>query len=903
MRSQDGYTGPGGMPTVGVAMASPFQKRWVRVLAIVLAVLVAVLFVVSLVLDSILTKRAQAEAATLSQQLGRPISIGRVSTSFLTGLGASVSTLEVGAGPDEGVPLAQVKEVAVKVGALRALFSLGKDIVIRSVEVDQPVVNVVRFRDGTTNLERLQTRLAEQEKSKPAEPPSTEERDLSAVRVDHAEVNDGRVRLVDRSTGQTRELGISDLDVTIDDLRAGKPLDVMVKAALLADKQNLELRLHTAPLPKSLVPTPERVMVKIQPVDLAPLGPFLPKDARLEAGRLDADWTAELGAAVTGGKGPTKAKGGIHARGLRFAGTGTSPIDVTLDTDLDGNAETGDLDIRTLALAVGKAGITGKGRVRNLASEKPSIENFEIVGHDLDPAEISRSFPALAKALKGQAAGPIGLTIRGSGTQAAPTLAVMLDFTPVRLAVPQQLSKAAGAPMKLVTNLRGAGKNTYRFDADLDLAGADLRPGQLLDKPPGRPMALSLKGSASRGGTTRVKLDQWSLHVLDDTLGGTASVELQGEGKRATTTFALDARAPKLDADALLLQTESSKQPEPPPADPHRFDGYRGKIHIEVASLLFHKVPWKNLVLDASMQDDLVKVERFSMDAAGGQVRLDGTSVRLGPVEKPWDVKLAVKSLDLAQALTFGGKGNAFAGIFDGNIALAGKGTTLTAVERTVDGKIDGNLKNGAFLGADLVSSVAGPLAKALPFATKSLGGLGGEGGRTSLGENLGIAMTVDNGVAKLTKPINLQLPQANISLGGGVGLSGALALAGTVALTPQTIKSLTGGKVTPPEPIPVALSLSGPAWAPQITGLDVKPAALTIAKLAGASTLRGLLGESDVGKAAGGVLGGALGGSGNAGTDQQPTHGEQKAQSEAEQLRQQAAEEARKRLQGLFGK
>src|SRR5262249_1448727 len=150
---------------------------------------------------------------------------------------------------------------------------------------------------------------AAQEKSKPAEPPSTEPRDLSAVRVDHAEVNNGRVRLVDHSSGQTRELGISDLDITVDDLRAGKPLDVVVKAALLADKQRLELRLHTAPLPKSLQPAPQHVMVKIQPVDLAPLGPFLPKDARLEAGRLDADWTAELGAAVTGGKGPTKAKG------------------------------------------------------------------------------------------------------------------------------------------------------------------------------------------------------------------------------------------------------------------------------------------------------------------------------------------------------------------------------------------------------------------------------------------------------------------------------------------------------------------------------------------------------------------------------------------------------------------
>ena len=880
-------------------MPSPFQKRWVRVLSIVVAALVAVVFVLSLVLDSILTKRAQAEAATLSQQLGRPISIGRVSTSFLTGLGATVSSVEVGAAAGEGVPLAQVKEVAVKVGALRALFSLGKDIVIRSVEVTEPMVNVVRLQDGTTNLERLQARLAEQEKAKPAEPPSNEPKDLSAVRVDHAEITDGRVRLVDHSTGKTRELGISDLDVTIDDLRAGKPLDVVVKAALLTEKQNLELRLHTAPLPNSLQPTPEKVVLKVQPVDLAPLGPFLPKDARLEAGKLDADWTAELGAAVPGGKGPTKAKGGIHARGLRFAGTTAAPVDLMLDTDLDGNAESGDLDIRTLAFALGQAGITGHGRVRNLASEKPSIENFEIVGHDLDPAVIGRSFPAVAKAVKGQVAGPIGLTVRGSGTQAAPTLAITLDFTPVRLAIPEQLAKAAGAPMTLVTQLHGAGKNTYRFDANLDLAGADLRPGQLLDKPPGRPMALSLKGMASRGAETRVKLDQWTLRVLDDTLSGTASLEMAGEGKRATTTFALDARAPKLDADALLLQSEASKPPPPPPADPHRFDGYRGKVHAEVASLVFHKVPWKNLLLDATMQDDLVKVDRLSIDAAGGQVRLDGTSVRLGPVDKPWDLKLGVKSLDLAQALTFGGKGKAFAGIFDGNIALAGKGTTLTAVEKTLDGKIDGNLKNGAFLGADLVSTVAGPLAKALPFATKSLG----ESGRTPLGENIGIALAVDNGMAKLTKPLEVKLPQADINLGGAVGLSGTLALAGTVALTPETIKSLTGGKVTPPEAIPVALSLGGQAWSPQVTGLDIKPAALTIAKLAGTSALKGLLGESDIGKTAGGLLGGALGGSGSAGTDQPATAGEQKAQSDAEKMRQQAAEEARKRLQGLFGK
>jgi AsmA protein len=147
--------------------------------------------------------------------------------------------------------------------------------------------------------------------------------------------------------------------------------------------------------------------------------------------------------------------------------------------------------------------------------------------------------------------------------------------------------------------------------------------------------------------------------------------------------------------------------------------------------------------------------------------------------------------------------------------------------------------------------------------------------------------------MAKLTKPLDIKLPQADINLGGSVGLSGTLALAGTVALTPATIKTLTGGKVTPSEPIPIALGLGGPAWAPQITGLDIRPAALGIAKAAGASALKGVLGDSDIGKAAGGILGGVLGGgSGTGGSEQQQpaTQGEQKAQSDAEKMRQQAA-------------
>jgi AsmA protein len=870
-------------------MASFLQKRWVRVAGIVVAVLVVVLFIASLLLDGVLTRKAQAEATLYSQRLGRPIKLERVSTRILTGLGATVSGVEVGPASGEELPLAQVQRVDVRVAALRALFSLGKDIEIRSIEIRQPVVNVLRLRDGTTNLAKLQSRLAQLQPEKPETKAAPQ--DLSAIRVGHAELVDGRIRLVDHTGGAPRELTISDLDVTLDDLRAGQPLDVVVKAAVLAQAQNLELRLHTAPLPNSLQPTPERIVLKVQPVDLAPLGPFLPKDVGLEAGRLDADWAAELGAAVPGGTGPTRAKGGVHARGLRFSATGAAPLDVALDTDLDGNAETGDLDIRTLAFAAGPAGITGHGRVRGLASERPIIENFEIVGHDLDPAVLGRSFPPLARALKGQVSGPIGLRVNASGTQTEPSLAMTLDFTPVRMAIPEQLAKAAGAPMQLVAKVRGAGRNTYRFDADAQLSGVDLRPGMLLDKPPGKPLQLTARGTLQRGSTTHLKLDTWTVRVLDDVVSGTAAVDMEGRGKQASTKFLLTAKAPRLDADALLLESKAAPAPAGPSPDPHRFDGLRGNLHAEVQTLIFHKVTWHNLLADVTVVDDLATVTRLSLDAVGGQLRADGTTVRLGPADHPFDLKLSARGLDLAQTLTFGGKGKAFAGTFDGAVALSGRGTTASALEKTLSGTVNGNLKNGAFLGADLVSSVAGPLGKALPFASKLK-----DAGTTSLGDSLAIALTVDKGVARLNKPIVVNTPAAALNLGGAVGLGGQLDLGGTVGLTPSTVESLTGGRVKPPENIPLALTLSGPAWAPQIGGLDVKPAALTIAKLAGGNAIQSLLGNK-AGGAASSFLspGGGTGGS-------QP-QGQDGNRSESERLKQQAEQEAKKSLQNLFGK
>src|SRR5690242_19529558 len=101
-------------------MADPLpRRRWPKVLAGVVLVLV----VGSLVLDRVLTSQARRQADELSARLGRPVTIGAISTKVLTGFGVRVTDVGIGAGPGEGAPLLELKRAEVRVGLLRALFS------------------------------------------------------------------------------------------------------------------------------------------------------------------------------------------------------------------------------------------------------------------------------------------------------------------------------------------------------------------------------------------------------------------------------------------------------------------------------------------------------------------------------------------------------------------------------------------------------------------------------------------------------------------------------------------------------------------------------------------------------------------------------------------------------------
>ncbi|TMA21145.1 MAG: AsmA family protein, partial [Deltaproteobacteria bacterium] len=809
------------------------MKRWQKAVAIVVAVVVVLVIILSFVLDGILTSKAREQAQELSQEWGRPVQIGGVATKLLTGLGVRVSDVQIGAASGEDVPLVALERVEVRVALLRALFSGGKSVQVHSAEVQGLTVNVERLSDGTTNLQRFQDKLAESSEKKAKD---EKQSDLSFLRVDHAALREGKVAFIDKATRGAKELAVQHLDVEVNDLRSGKPLEVLLKAAVLADKQNLEVRVKTAPLPVTLTPMPTSVALHVNPpIDIGPLGPFAGKDIGLESGTLDADFDAQLGAAVPGGSGPTAVKGVIKLAGLRFAGAeGGKKLDVVLDTDLKGDAAAGDMRIDKLRLDLGPAGITGHGTAKGLTSPSPRIEGLEIVSHDLDPARLAAYYPPLRKSLGDMFAGPIGLTVRASGTQAAQALELRVDLTPVRVTVPEQMAKAAGAPMTLVAHAKGAAANNgpIRFDAKLDLAGVDLRPGQSLDKKPGGRLDLSVEGTrktnkSSTDPEQRIELADVKAHVLDDELQGKGWVEMKGAGAKATKQFDLDLASSHLDLDRMLMPT--TKKKESKPLDPASFKGLSGHAKVQIARLTMKKQTVTDIVADVVVEEDHVKVNTAQLKAFGGTVNAGGTEMRLAHPDDPFHLVTKLDNVGLENLVALGSSHKLVAGKFNGTIDLRGAGD----LEKTLAGVLDGNVLDGVFYGKDILGSVTGPLSKALP---SGLAGKTTQGGITNLGQKLPFGVTIDKGVAKLKDPITISRPEAEMSFSGGMRMDGTLDLPGTVSLSPETISTITGGKVKPASAIPVTLKLVGPAWSPTVADLDLKPAVNEIVKQGGAA-------------------------------------------------------------------
>src|ERR1041384_5588093 len=293
----------------------------------------------------------------------------------------------------------------------------------------------------------------------------------------------------------------------------------------------------------------------------------------------------------------------------------------------------GDVQIDKLKLDIGPASITGQGGAKGLNTDSPQIAGLQLQSHDLDPQKLAAYYPPLRKQLGNQFAGPVGITVHGSGQ----TLEVKIDLTPVKVTVPDQLTKAAGQPMTIVAHLSAA----QRVDAKIDLEGVDLRPGQSVDKSPGQRLNVALTGT--RKGE-RIDIADLKAHIIDD--------ELEGRGFYDQGKFDLALQSSHLDLDKILLPGKAAKKEEKPP-DPKTYAGLDGHAGVKIDRLTYKKQTVTDIVADVTMKEDDVKVNTASLKAFGGTASAGGTELKLAHPKEPFHVvtKLAGVGLESLVAL------------------------------------------------------------------------------------------------------------------------------------------------------------------------------------------------------------------------------------------------------------
>jgi AsmA protein len=824
--------------------------------------------------------------------------------------------VRIGAGAGEPRALFELDRAEVKLALFRALTSAGRDVRVRSAELQGVRANVVRLKDGATNVDRLSEAMARNAPpAPPAEPAAPADggkpADLSMIRVEHAALLDGRIAFVDEAAGG-KELFVDDLDLVVDGLAAGAPLDVVLKAGILSATQNLELRVHAPPLPATLTPSPDRVTLKVQPVDLTPLAPFAPREAGFRGGHLTADLDVALGAAVPGGSGPTTVRGGFAATALRFAGQeGGRALDVVLDADVDADVQKGDLSIGKLLLSFGPAALEGKGKVAGLLTERPRIEGLRVVSRNLDLAALTPYYPPLPKLVGGTLAGPIGLSVEAAGTAERPVVELRADLTPVRIAFPGTVEKAAGGKLALLARVHGATAGTLRFDAEGDLGGVDLRPGGTLAKKPGDRLTFATRASRSAaGGAQKLELASFTLGLMEMDVKARGTTELSPNATRFDLAVEID----RVDVDGLLLPSKGEKAekgappakgaPAPAAQAPAAkgggaspFAGLDGTASLRIGSVLASKQTLSDVRAAVTLKEDALTVTEGRLGLWDGVFSVAGTKARLGAPDLPFELAARIERVALEAALAAFSDKKVLSGRIDADVKLAGRGEDTDRILKALDGTIEGKVLDGVFHGKDLVAGVTGPIVDAIP----ALKGKVTKGGGTRLGKELPVSLRIKDGKALLGKPLQFEERGAELKIEGGFELDGGLAMPTTLMLSPKAVSDLTGGKAKVTEPIPFSFKLVGKAWSPSLSGLDVMPAVKTIGAQLGMAAVGKALGLEGTPKEAAAEKAAEVKEQVQEKAQEKAAEVKDQAQQKAGDAAKKVQEDAKKKLKGLF--
>ena len=632
------------------------MRKWL-IASSILLVLIVVAFIALLNVNALIARNKgylieQAEGA-----LGRKISVDQVQATIFSGIGARLTNFAMADDPTYAsgdFVRAKDLQIIVKFWPL-----LRKSVQVKQVILHDPVIQIVRNRDGNFNFSTIgkKAKAKKDEREKEERAPREEQ---SALLISLVDISNGNIRYLDKKNGT--DMQAKQIDLKIEDFDFAKPFSVKLKAAIYADKQNFTLKSTIGPIGQrvDVANIPVDGEIDIDPLNMTQLRATLPIMKSAMPRELDVSGVYRVKDLKFKGTlnnlaldGQLEGTNGALRYGNAFQKPAGDPLALNLDLRLTGNKITirnGHLKLHSLDLAAAGDIQTGNNTVLNLSldSKPASLEGWDRIVPALADYQLSGTMDVKA-------------SIRGSiGKGAAPQIQGTLGLKKVT-AKPPSFPK----PIEdLDTTVKFSGQRADINDMTLSLGKSRIRLAAAIEK--FAPLTLSYKMSTP---------ELWPADY---------STALTEERKADVIRNLQSAGQFNMSANGM---------------------SYEGKLSSSEGTL--YNAPYKALDAALSLADKVANIKSLRVNALSGALQIDGQysfkeavpQFSMASKVQNIDVKELYTLLDAKAERDIRGRMNA-------DMKLAGSGKSWDAIKPTLHGQGNAEIVQGALLNFNIADNV-----------------------------------------------------------------------------------------------------------------------------------------------------------------------------------------------------
>ena len=394
-----------------------------KVFAVVFILLLALLAFAVFNLNGLVNKNKGVVISKIENSLDRKIEIGDIGVSIFGGLGLSLDNFRVE--DDPAFSDGNFVEASKLIVNVKFLPLLKRDFQIKKFTLNDPVINLIRDKNGTYNFSSLVKDTKEETK---------EEGKEAGYFIGIADISNGTLHYKDRK--DKTELNVSKIDFSSKGIEKNKPIAFDLAMAVLSESQNLKIDGTVGPENQvgGFDNAPVDLSVDIDSVNFADLNKNFPQVKQMLPEGLGLNGPLKTSFNAKG----TVSKLDIKDLKLNGAvlGSGNQNLNISGNVGPVGSAAEGDLKL-DLSITLDPV-------------EFQNLKDFKLAGDSL-PEELSGSGP---------------LTLKGnvSGSGENYTLSsVELNASDTELKYGSLFAKDKGTPFTIITDTE-IGKSSVTFN-------------------------------------------------------------------------------------------------------------------------------------------------------------------------------------------------------------------------------------------------------------------------------------------------------------------------------------------------------------------------------------------------------------------------------------------------------